>query len=94
MGREYPVPKWRRRLPKRRVGPGSMPDVVANEHRWQIGQQGRDVGYVSAAAFSPRLDSNIAVGMVSVEAMQTEARFDVHCEDCVRSGIAVDLPLI
>ncbi len=65
-----------------------------NEHRWQISQQGRDVGYVSAAAFSPRLDSNIAVGMVSVEAMQTEARFDVHCEDCVRSGIAVDLPLI
>ena len=68
--------------------------TATNEHRWQITQQGRDVGYVSAAAFSPRLGSNIAVGMVSVEAMQTEARFEVHCEDCVRSGIAVDLPLI
>ena len=68
--------------------------IATNEHRWQISQQGRDVGYVSAAAFSPRLESNIAVGMVSVEAMQTETRFDVHCEDCVRSGIAVDLPLI
>lgn len=68
--------------------------IATNEHRWQITQQGRDVGYVSAAAFSPRLGSNIALGMVSVEAMQTEARFEVHCEDCVRSGIAVDLPLI
>ena len=68
--------------------------IATNEHRWQITQQGRDVGYVSAAAFSPRLGSNIALGMVSVEAMQTEVRFEVHCEDCVRSGIAVDLPLI
>ena len=52
--------------------------IGTSEHRWQISQQG-DFGYVSAAHLAHDL-INIAVGMVSVEAMQSEARFEVHCE--------------
>ena len=67
---------------------------TVNEQRWRITHQGRDIGYVSAAAFSPRLDSNIAVGMVSLDVIQSGESFEVHCTDCLRSGISVDLPLI
>lgn len=65
-----------------------------NEEPWRITHQGRDVGYVSAAAFSPRLESNIAVGMITTNVVKSGESFEVKCEDCVRSGIAVDLPLI
>mgnify|MGYP001597190560 CR=1 FL=1 len=65
-----------------------------NEQRWQITHQGQIVGYVSAAAYSPRLEANIAVGMVSVEAIHSGESVKVHCSDCVRLGTVADLPLI
>jgi glycine cleavage system aminomethyltransferase T len=68
--------------------------TTINEERWRITHRGRDAGYVSAAAFSPRLEHNIAVGMIATDVVQSGEPFEVKCEDCVRSGIAVDLPLI
>lgn len=68
--------------------------AAINEEPWRITHRGRDVGYISAAAFSPRLESNIAVGMIAADVIQSGESFEVRCEDCVRLGIAVDLPLI
>lgn len=65
-----------------------------NEQRWQITQQGEVVGYVSAAAYSPRLESNIAVGMVSVDAIHSGEPLEVQCSDGMRLGTVADLPLI
>jgi aminomethyltransferase len=65
-----------------------------NEEPWRINHRGQDVGYISAAAFSPRLGSNIAVGMIAADVIQSGESFEVKCKDGVRSGIAVDLPLI
>ena len=65
-----------------------------NEEPWRISHRGQDVGYISAAAFSPRLGSNIAVGMIATDVIQSGESFEVKCDDRVRSGIAVDLPLI
>ena len=49
-------------------------------------------GYVSAAAFSPRIGSNIALAMVSTTAIDAGAGVDVITGDGVRHAVIVDLP--
>ena len=65
-----------------------------NDERWPIEWNGSNAGYVSAAAFSPRLQSNIAVGIVSVEAIASGEPVDILCGDTKRSAKISDLPLI
>lgn len=65
-----------------------------NQEPWRVMCGGQDVGYVSAAAYSPRLQSNIAVGMLSTEVVRSNKSFEVQCTDGLRLGKAADLPLI
>jgi Glycine cleavage system T protein (aminomethyltransferase) len=63
-----------------------------NEHRLRLLQSGNDVGYVSACGYSPRLRKNIGVGMVSLEAMRSQAPIVMEAPEKRRNVEAVSLP--
>jgi glycine cleavage system aminomethyltransferase T len=46
------------------------PFTASNEHRWDVTVNGNYAGYASACAYSPRVGSNIGVGIVSVAAIE------------------------
>ena len=62
------------------------------ENRFDVMCHGAFAGYVSAAAFSPRIGSNIALAMVSTTAIDAGAGVDVITGDEVRHANIVDLP--
>ncbi|MBO6815675.1 MAG: hypothetical protein JJ891_12490 [Rhizobiaceae bacterium] len=46
---------------------GGEPFPVGNQHRWPVRHGETHIGFVSASAWSPRVRSNIGVGLVSTE---------------------------
>ena len=62
------------------------------ESRFDVMYNGADAGYVSAAAFSPRIGSNIALAMVSTTAIDGSGEVDVITDEGVRNAAIVDLP--
>ena len=62
------------------------------ENRFDVMYNGAFAGYVSAAAFSPRIGSNIALAMVSTTAIDGGAEVDVITGEGVRNANIVDLP--
>jgi aminomethyltransferase len=69
------------------------PFPTTNEARWKLLQNGDYVGYASAAAYSPRVQSNIAVAMVSVAAIESGQPIDVACNLGDRTATIVPLPI-
>ena len=63
-----------------------------SENRYDVLFNGADAGFVSAAAYSPRIGSNIAVAMVLVAAIEAGTGVDVITNDGVRHATVVDLP--
>jgi len=55
------------------------PLVGSNDEFWPIRQDGRDIGYVTSAVHSPRLEKNIALALVGAEHADigTEAMIDM-----------------
>ena len=67
---------------------------TTNESRWDLHQNGDYVGYGSAAAYSPRVQSNIAVAMVSTAAIESGQPVDVASDWGQRTASIVSLPII
>ena len=67
---------------------------TTNEARWELHQNGEYVGYVSAAAYSPRVQSNIAVAMVSTAAIESGQPVDIASDWGQRTASIVSLPII
>ena len=67
---------------------------ATNESRWDLHQNGDYVGYGSAAAYSPRVQSNIAVAMVSTAAIESGQPVDVASDWGQRTASIVSLPII
>ncbi len=65
-----------------------------NEARWALQQNGKNVGYVSAAAYSPRVRSNIAICMVSTTAIKSGQSVEVASDWGQRTASIVSLPII
>ena len=65
-----------------------------NESRWDLEQDGAFVGYVSAAAYSPRAKSNIAVSMVSTAAIESGKPVDVMSDWGKRTAKIVPFPIV
>jgi glycine cleavage system aminomethyltransferase T len=63
-----------------------------NEHRLRLFQSGKDVGYVSACGYSPRLRKNIGVGLVLLEALRSQAQIVLEESEQFRNVDAVSLP--
>ena len=63
------------------------PFYGANEDLWPLTRDGRQIGYVTSAIYSPRLEKNIALAMVASEYAEIGTPMDVdmvgesrHCE--------------
>ena len=71
------------------------PFATTNESPWQLSKtDGVYAGYASASAWSPRANSNIAVAMVSVEAIESGNGIVVHTEAADLKAQVVELPII
>jgi aminomethyltransferase len=68
--------------------------IGTNESRWPLEWNGGNAGYVSASAYSPRLDANIAVAMVSVTAIESGEKVNVQTESGCLSAKVVSLPMV
>jgi glycine cleavage system aminomethyltransferase T len=58
------------------------PIVGSNDEFWPIRQDGKNIGYVTSAVYSPRLEKNIALALVGAEHADigTEAMIDIAGE--------------
>lgn len=63
-----------------------------NAHRWDIMQDGAYVGFASAAAYSPRLDKNIAVAVITTEAADSDGGLVVMSDTGPRNAVPTSLP--
>jgi len=70
------------------------PFTATNESRWDLEQDGAKVGYASAAGYSPRAGSNVAVAMVSVAAIESGREIIVQCDDGARTARVVPFPIV
>jgi len=71
------------------------PFATTNESRLQLSKtDGVYAGYASASAWSPRANSNIAVAMVNVEAIESANGVVVHTETGDLKAQVVELPII
>ena len=65
-----------------------------NEHRWDITLNGAYAGYASACAYSPRVQSNIGVGMVSKKAIAASDGVAIVTDDGILPARTASFPLI
>ncbi len=65
-----------------------------NENQWPILLDQTCVGYATAAAYSPRLDQNIAVCLVSTEVSKASQGLVVETSYGKRNGIITSLPFL
>ena len=70
------------------------PFATTNENRWDLEWNGAYAGYAAATAYSPRLKSNIAVAMVSTDAIDSGERVTVKADDGLLTAEIVSLPMI
>jgi len=81
--------------PKRRFAGVVMdgpPLTSTNSHPWRITLDGVDVGFASAAAYSPRLDRNIATALITVAAAEAEGGLVVMTDHGERQARPTSLP--
>ena len=65
-----------------------------NEHKLIAYQRGQAVGYLSATAYSPRLRTNIAVGLLNVEAIDSGKPIDFFLGNQGYQGEVRAFPLV
>ena len=66
-----------------------------NEAPWELTWDGgRAAGFATASAYSPRAQSNIAVAMVNMEAIEAVAPVSVHTGEGVLTAKIVELPIV
>lgn len=64
----------------------------ANKHAWPVRIGGKGVGQVTAAAFSYRLGSNIAIALIERAADAADGALEVETEDGMRGATRTALP--
>ena len=71
---------------------GGPPLTQPNTRFWNIVIDGRVIGKVTSAVYSPRLEKNIALALVASEHASLATEFIVHARDGDRKAIAVEKP--
>ncbi|MEP3231499.1 MAG: glycine cleavage T C-terminal barrel domain-containing protein [Hyphomicrobiales bacterium] len=64
----------------------------SNQHRWKVYQDGKKVGLCSAAAYSPRLDANIGLGLIKVGLADEGNKVTIQTEYGEREATTTALP--
>ncbi len=65
-----------------------------NEHRWPIIDDGKQVGAISSAVYSPRLEKNIGFALFNCEVMEHLSTPEVHSAEGVREIEITAIPFI
>ncbi len=65
-----------------------------NEHRWPVTSDGRRVGAISSAVFSPRVERNIGIALLDVPFDDNDAPLRVETPEGVRKVERAALPFI
>ena len=65
-----------------------------NEDLWPLAQDGSRVGVLTSLAYSPRLETNIALGRVSPDVADTGTQLTVDTWDGPRTAVVADLPFL
>ena len=65
-----------------------------NEHRWDVTLNGAYAGFASACAYSPRVGSNIGVGLISTAAIAAPDGVAVITDDGILPARAAPFPLV
>jgi aminomethyltransferase len=65
-----------------------------NETKWPVRSDGREVGQVTSAVYSPRLEKNIGFAWVPVERSTEGTSLAVDTSDGTRDAIVVPMPFI
>ena len=63
-----------------------------NTKHWPLQVDGEDIGHITSAVYSPRLERNIALGMTGVSHTQLGTRLKVTCEVGERTVTVVEKP--
>ncbi|MEM7615801.1 MAG: glycine cleavage T C-terminal barrel domain-containing protein, partial [Pseudomonadota bacterium] len=74
--------------PIRQIRPISIdgPPVMCCDRHWPLQVQGKTVGRISSAAWSPDFDTNVAIGMVRMTHWDPGTQLEVLCPDGRRRG--------
>jgi len=65
-----------------------------NSTKWPVRSGGRDVGTVTSAIYSPRLEKNIAFAWVPVELSELGSTVSVETPDGERDAVVVEMPFV
>jgi glycine cleavage system aminomethyltransferase T len=68
------------------------PLTQPNTRFWDMTIDGRVIGKITSAVYSPRLEKNIALAMVATEQAGLGTKFLVHARDADRTAVAVEKP--
>jgi len=72
----------------------SGPRLDMNETRWPVHSDGREVGQVTSAVYSPRLEKNIGFAWVPVDLSSEGTSLDVDTVDGARDAAVAPMPFI
>jgi aminomethyltransferase len=70
----------------------SNPLIAPNTTFWNIFHDGKNVGKVTSAVYSPRLKKNIALAMVDIELANINSELSVEIEGSLINSIVVEKP--
>ena len=68
------------------------PIAGSNDENWVISRDGETIGYVTSAAYSPRLEKNIALAMLDIEHAGVGVRAVINLPDEMRNCEVVPKP--
>jgi aminomethyltransferase len=68
--------------------------LLANEHHWPLEHAGREIGKITSAVHSPRLQQTIALGFISTDAAANDVRIDVRTPMGMVEARTAALPFI
>ena len=92
------APAWARRSPRR--SRAARPTTSASMTRWPVlaeepaGERGREVGFVTSAVWSPRLERNIGYAMVPTALARLETRLSIAAPEGEREARVVPKPFV
>ena len=69
-----------------------LPLVGSNDAYWNITHDGQNVGWVTSAIYSPRLEKNIALAMVSREHCEIGTALKIDISEETRNCVVVPKP--
>ena len=66
--------------------------VPHNRNGWAVTANGEQVGEITSAVWSPRLQTNVALGVIGIEHTAVGTRLTVEVPDHIRTATVAEVP--